>query len=127
MSKIDQDDKAEPPLDPVLEKVRRKMIRLQLVSAGVMVVALMAVLAAIVYKANRLPATNPPQSVQADVPSEGVVTATASLPAGFILSSMQLANGQILFDGTTAEGTRKALVFDTRLGRIVADITVSKP
>jgi hypothetical protein len=115
MSKIDQDDKAEPPLDPVLEKVRRKMI------------PLMAVLAAIVYKANRLPATNPPQSVQADVPSEGVVTATASLPAGFILSSMQLANGQILFDGTTADGIRKALVFDTRLGRIVADITVSKP
>ncbi len=53
MSKIDHDEQDEKPLDPVLERVRRKMIRLQLVSAGVMVVALMAVLIAIVYKGHR--------------------------------------------------------------------------
>jgi hypothetical protein len=127
MSKIDQDNNDDKPLDPVLEKVRRKMIRLQLISAGVMVVALMAVLIAIVYKANRLPATSQPQQVLAEVPNEGVVTAKATLPDGFVVSTMQIANGQILFDGKTADGTRKALVFDTRLGRLVADITVSKP
>ena len=127
MSKIDQDNNDDKPLDPVLEKVRRKMIRLQLISAGVMVVALMAVLVAIVYKANRLPATPPAQQMQAQVPSEGVVTAKTSLPDGFVVNTMQIANGQILFDGNLADGTRKALVFDTRVGRVVADITVSKP
>lgn len=127
MSKIDQDNNDDKPLDPVLEKVRRKMIRLQIISAGVMVVALMAVLVAIVYKANRLPATTQPQQVLAQVPSEGVVTAKASLPDGFVVNTMQIANGQILFDGNMADGTRKALVFDTHVGRVVADITVSKP
>ncbi len=36
-----------------MENVRRKMVRLQLVSAGVMLVMLMAVLGAIVYKLTR--------------------------------------------------------------------------
>src|SRR5690606_39955979 len=40
----------EKPLDPAVERVRRKMMRLMLVSIGIMMVGLMAVVGAIVYK-----------------------------------------------------------------------------
>ena len=52
MSNIETDDQEDKPLDPVMENVRRKMMRLQLVSGGIMLLMFMAVLAAIVYKIN---------------------------------------------------------------------------
>ena len=127
MSKIDFEDQDDKPLDPMLEKVRRKMIRLQLVSAGIMIVALMAVLIAIVYKTKKVDPAKAPAQTISEVPTDGAVSVIASLPDGFTVTSMQLANGQVLFDGKTVDGTRKALVFDTRIGRIVAEIVVSKP
>ena len=54
MANINPDlDGEEQPLDPAMERVRRKMIRLLAVSIGIMVIGLMAVLAAIVYKINQ--------------------------------------------------------------------------
>ena len=50
MTKVNDDDLDEKPLDPEMEKVRRKMVRLLAVSIGVMFIGLMAVLGAIVYK-----------------------------------------------------------------------------
>lgn len=127
MSKINQDEQDDKPLDPVLEKVRRKMIRLQVISAGIMVVALGAVLIAIVYKANKVPQASQTQQAGLEVPNVGATTVNAALPDGFTVTSQQLANGQILFDGKMADGTRKTLVFDLRVGRIVADIVTGKP
>lgn len=45
-----EDDEEDKPLDPTTERVRRKMVRLLGVSIGIMMVGLMAVLGAIVYK-----------------------------------------------------------------------------
>jgi hypothetical protein len=50
MSQINEDDLEEKPLDPEMEKVRRKMVRLLAVSIGIMFIGLMTVLGAIVYK-----------------------------------------------------------------------------
>ncbi|MET3614741.1 hypothetical protein ABID16_003078 [Rhizobium aquaticum] len=127
MSKIDHDEQDEKPLDPVLEKVRRKMIRLQLVSAGVMVVALMAVLIAIVYKANHANQTARGPAITEDVPNEGSTLVKAALPEGFKVNATQLSGDRILFDGTDKDGKRKMLVFNLRRGRIDAEIAVSAP
>ena len=48
-------DEQEAPLDPAFEKVRRKMVRLLIVSASVIVLGLMAVVFSIVYRVNRIP------------------------------------------------------------------------
>lgn len=127
MSKIDHDEQDEKPLDPVLEKVRRKMIRLQLVSAGVMVVALMAVLIAIVYKANRAPDANRRPAVADEVPSDGQAVIKAALPEGFKMNTATLSGDRILFDGIDKDGMRKVLVFSLRRGRIEAEIAVGSP
>ncbi|MBW9056289.1 hypothetical protein [Rhizobium mesosinicum] len=120
------DEQEEKPLDPAMENVRRKMVRLQIVSGAIMFVSLMAVFGAVVYKVTR---TEPSQTAtsagSSGVPSDAPVNSTASLPLGFKIEQTSLSGGQILFYGTAVDGKRKALVFDIKAGRIVADITLS--
>jgi hypothetical protein len=124
MTAIEPDEQEEKPLDPAMENVRRKMVRLQLVSAGVMLVMLMAVLGTIVYKLtrtdDRAEAAQPAMSVPGDAP----LTAIAALPAGFSVSDVALSGSQVLFYGSLPGAEPRAIVFDIKAGRIVADVTV---
>lgn len=127
MPNIEPEEQEDKPLDPAMETVRRKMMKLQLVSGGIMFVMFIAVLTAIAYKlmqptGNEQPAVaTPGLSIPADQP----MVAAALLPQGFTVISTDLSGQQILFYGTTTDGTRKALVFDLTVGRIVADVTVA--
>ncbi len=125
MTKIEPDDQEEKPLDPAMESVRRKMVRLQIVSGAIMFVSLMAVFGAVVYKTMRAEPKEPAAVTSAGVPADGPVSATAALPPGFVIQSTSLGAGQIMFFGATSEGVVKALVFDIKAGRIVADVTVN--
>jgi hypothetical protein len=126
MSNFETDEQEEKPLDPVLEKLRRKMVRLQIVSAGVMFVSLMAVLAAVVYKVRHSPTPEKAQTQSLSIPSDQPRAAMARLPAGFKVTSTALSGAQVLFFGTTVDGQSKAYVFDLAVGRIVADVTVGQ-
>ncbi|WP_117191725.1 hypothetical protein [Rhizobium terrae] len=121
-------EEKEEPLDPAMERIRRKMVLLQLVSGGILFVCFMAVLAAVVYKVSQRPST--PASVASSggfsVPAGQPLTATAELPAGFQIHSASLSGSQILFHGQL-NGTQKLFVFDLTAGRIVADVTVAIP
>ncbi|NTE87138.1 hypothetical protein [Agrobacterium rubi] len=123
MTQIEQAEQDDQPLDPAMEKVRRKMIRLQIVSGSVMFISLMAVFGAVVYKAVGPSKTATTATTNA-VPSDAPVAATASLPPGFAIENVSFANGDMLFYGRLANGTRKALVFNVQAGRFVADITI---
>ncbi|GLR51304.1 hypothetical protein KYK30_20730 [Shinella yambaruensis] len=128
MSNIENDDQEDKPLDPVMENVRRKMMRLQLVSGGIMLLMFMAVLAAIVYKINAR--DGKPEAVASSgsalaVPSDAPVKATATLPDGFAVSAVSNSGGQILFYGVMADGARKAFLFDIAAGRIVAEVAIA--
>ena len=126
MAHLDDDEQEDKPLDPAMESVRRKMVKLQLVSGGIMMLMFMAVLAAIVYKVTRPDGTEKPVATSGlAIPADQPLSLTAALPAGFSVTSTALSNNQILFYGTTTDGTRKALVFDLSVGRIIADVTVS--
>jgi hypothetical protein len=124
MTNVRPDDQEEKPLDPAMESVRRKMMRLQIVSVFVMVVSLMAVFGAIVYKAMR-PTTATPAATAATVPSDAPVAATAALPQGFAVQSVALSGNQVLFYGTDASGQHQAIVFDYAVKRIVATIAIA--
>lgn len=60
----------EPQLDPAMERVRRKMVRLLIISIAIMVIGLMAVLAAVVYKINKTPDTAENETAQSDIPGQ---------------------------------------------------------
>lgn len=126
MANHEPEHQEDEPLDPVMEKVRRKMVRLQIVSAGIMFVSLMAVLVAVVYKASNTGETaKPAASGSFAVPADQPLAAIATLPAGFSIQSVSHSGSQILFYGTLS-GTRKALIYDLSVGRITADVTMAE-
>ncbi|MGK9051862.1 hypothetical protein QTA58_16040 [Neorhizobium sp. CSC1952] len=121
-------EEQEEPLDPAMERIRRKMVLLQLVSGGILFVCFMAVLAAVVYKVAQRPDAPAPVASTGgfSVPAGQPLAATAELPAGFQIQSVSLSGSQILFYGLL-DGDQKAFVFDLAAGRIVADVTVGIP
>ena len=88
---LDSDD--DKPLDPAVERVRRKLARLMIVSVGIMLVGVMAVLGAVVYKVTEPDA------------EESVVDAIV-LPAGAEIAGHSFSEGVATFlldmpDGST--------------------------
>ena len=112
---IRDEDDAEEPLDPAVERLRRKMVRLLAVSIGVMMIGVMAVLAAVVYRA-----------VDAGGPDalDGAEIALA-LPAGADIRSISLDGDRALVHAATADGARMYLVSLTD-GRILATYTTGE-
>ncbi|MDR9773646.1 hypothetical protein RJJ65_13405 [Rhizobium hidalgonense] len=125
MTAIEPEDQEEKPLDPAMESVRRKMVRLQIVSGAIMFVSLMAVFGAVVYKAMHSEPKETAAVSASGVPSDAPLAATVSLPLGFKVQSTSFSAGQILFYGETVDGKSKALVFDLVTGRTVADVSVA--
>jgi hypothetical protein len=115
------DDNEEKPLDPAVEKVRRKLVRFVAINLGLLFLALMAVLAAIVYK------TGAPSEVAAvggneAVPSpaeSGVIASDILLPAGATLVSHSLSGNRITLDAELAGGGRAIFLYDIAERRII--------
>lgn len=125
MSKINDDDLDEKPLDPEMEKVRRKMVRLLAVSIGIMFIGLMTVLGALVYKFTRADDNGAQVAASsASVPSDAPIEGVAALPAGFSVENVTLDGNRIGFFGRASDGSMRLIVHDTSVGRIVSDIVV---
>lgn len=116
MAGTDLDDEAEKPLDPATERLRRKMVRLLAVSITTMLVAVMAVLATVVYKVSRGdgPAQAPNQTVAID------------LPAGTAIEEMTMEGGEALLRVRDGE-TERLLRIDLSSGRVVARYEIRRP
>ena len=120
------DDDDDKPLDPVMERVRRKMVRLQIVSAATIVVSLMAVLGAVVYKASRGGADEAaPVAADLALPEGASLALTASLPKGSSFVSASLSANRVLIEAKTAAGATELHVFDMTAGRIIATIAIA--
>ena len=123
MSETHPDEQDEKPLDPEMEKVRRKMVRLLGISIGIMFVGLMAVLAGVVYKimsADQGVMVTSASDLQ--IPAEGRLEAEADLPDGFDVAQVSMNGGLLLFYGQSAQGTSQVLLYDIGHARIVAVI-----
>ncbi|WP_271897145.1 fimbrial protein [Candidatus Phyllobacterium onerii] len=127
MANINPDlDGDEQPLDPAMERVRRKMIRLLAVSIGIMVIGLMAVLAAIVYKISQ-PVPEVVTAVRSEVPGQPLGAALSgeaiTLDPGTRILSHNLANNTLSLETRLADGTRQILLYDIATKRVVARIS----
>ena len=119
-------DEDEKPLDPAMEKLRRKMVRLLVISSSVIIVGLMAVVFSIVYKINNGPRTARPTPTPASITEEAVPAARQSitLPAGFVLESSSISGNRILLFGADPEGRQRIFVHDIGTGKQVTEIEV---
>ena len=109
------DENEEKPLDPAVERVRRKLVRFVAINLGILFVALMAVLTAVVYKTVQTPA----------LPSGEFAEAEIVLPAGAKMLGHGFANGQISIDAELADGSRAILLYDLAARKIVGRYQVT--
>lgn len=111
---------AEKPLDPAAERVRRKMVRLLLVGVGTMLVGVMAVLFAVVYKISQ-PGDSEGMRARSAL-ADGTVIA---LPAGGRVERIALDGGRALLL-VESGGRQSLLVVDLASGGIAARYPIEK-
>lgn len=117
------DDEEEAPLDPVMARVRKKMIRLLVISMSIMIIGLLSVFGAIIYKIG----SNSKDEEQATTSSAQItpgVNSSLELPAGATIKSMSLDGLNVLLQLELPDGTRQLLVYGINDQRILATITV---
>ncbi len=120
------DDEKDKPLDPEVEKVRKKLVRFVAINLGLLLFALMAVVGAIVYKARN--AAAPAAAAQASdipVPAGSVLEADIPLPAGAKIMSQSLSGNRIAMDIELPGGARSLLVYDIAERRIIGRFAVT--
>lgn len=109
---LDDDEPAEPPLDPAVERIRRRLKRLIVISSATLLVGLVAVLAAVIYKIGR----GEDKAVLAPAAGEAVIAGV--LPTGARLLSTAL-DRRLLAVTYEAGGTVRIVVVDLDAGRVV--------
>lgn len=121
-----QQDKDEKPLDPAVERVRRKLVRFVGINLGLLFLALMAVALAIVYK-SRTPASEQPRGeiseIQAPAPGE-MLEGDIPLPLGARLLSQSLSGNRISLLAELADGSQTVFLFDMAEDRIIGRFPV---
>ena len=119
------DDNDEKPLDPAVEKVRKKLVRFVAINLGLLFVALMAVVAAIVYKSGQpTPESAGPASLVPWPVEGGMLAGDIALPAGARLLSQSLSGNRIALDAELADGSRTIFLYDIAEKRIVGQFAV---
>ena len=116
MTSYDSED--DEPLDPAAERLRRKLARLLFVSGGIMMLGLIAVFAAIVYKATareegtgRLSAGSP-------------IEANIALPPGYKIVATSLDGNRALLTLAAPDGSTSLLLVDLASGATVGRYAV---
>ena len=109
-------DDEEKPLDPAAERVRRKLVRFMAINLGILFLALMAVVAALVYKS--MTVAPEPVANASGVPSD-TMSGRIALPAGARLLSHGLSGDRLSLHVALAGGGEAILIYDTAQGGIV--------
>ncbi|PBC06091.1 fimbrial protein [Mesorhizobium sp. WSM3860] len=114
----------EKPLDPAAEKVRRKLIRFMIVNLGLLFLALMVVIGALVYKARNAPGAGsvPADEVQAagGAPLSGDIV----LPVGAKVVSQALSGNRLSIDAELADGSRSIFLYDIAERRVIGQFAI---
>lgn len=125
-NQIDEDE----PLDPIMEKVRVKMVRLLGVSIGLMLLALITVLGAVVYKISQGSESSEIEGDDNSVSSSQVSTAPlledleVDLPEGARVVSSSISNNQIMFDLRMVDGERQFWIVNLQTGKVVSRVKI---
>lgn len=110
----DEEDREEP-LDPAVERVRRKLVRFMAINLGLLFAALMVVLAAIVY---RTLAPSGPSAPAAAVEAPIVV------PAGARVEGHALGQASVSLLVLLEGGERVLFVYDLQSGRMTGRFAI---
>ncbi|UVK42140.1 fimbrial protein [Mesorhizobium sp. AR07] len=118
------DEDEEKPLDPEVEKVRRKLVRFIVINLGLLFLALMVVIGALVYKARNAPPANPPLSGDIQVPAGEPISGDIVLPVGAKVVSQSLSGNLVSIDAELADGSRTIFIYDIAERRLIGRFAI---
>jgi hypothetical protein len=117
-------DDQEPPFDPGLEKVRRKLVRFMAVNLGLLFLALMVVIGALVYKSRNAKAPTLPPVSEIPVPAGEQATGDIVLPVGSKIVSQSLSGNRLSIDAELVDGTRAIFIYDVAERRMIGRFSI---
>lgn len=121
-----EDETDERPLDPAVERVRRKLVRFVAINLGLLFLALMAVALAIVYKTRTEDEAGQTASInerQLAMPGEEL-SGEILLPAGTTILSHGLSGTRLTLHCALADGNSAIFIYDVVAGRLVGRFDV---
>ena len=124
MARPADDEDQEKPLDPEIEKVRGRLIRFMAINLGLLLLALMVVIAAIVYKSRKAPPGNLPLANDIQVPGGEPLAEDIVLPVGAKVISQSLSGNRISIDAELADGSRAIFVYDMAERRMIGRFAI---
>ncbi|TPI33560.1 fimbrial protein [Mesorhizobium sp. B3-2-1] len=124
MARPDADEDQEKPLDPEVDKLRGKLIRFMVINLGLLFVALMVVIGALVYKARKAPSANPPLSGDVQTTAGEPASGDIVLPVGARVVSQSLSGDRLSVDAELADGSRAIFVYDIAERRLIGRFAI---
>jgi hypothetical protein len=118
------DENEEKPLDPSVERVRRKLLRFMAINLSLLFAAVIIVVAAIVYRSATKEAPAVASSIETRAPSGEVLEGDIAIPAGSRVVSHTLSGNRVSLDVELAGGQHTIIVYDLAERRIVAKLAV---
>lgn len=128
MARPADDDQDDKPLDPAVEKVRRKLVRFVAINLGLLFAALMAVVGAVVYKTRS--DAPPPAVVMTEIPTLTVgamMEGSIPIPAGGRLVAHSISGNRLSLDVAMPDGSHAIHVYDMAEGRMIGRFAVVAP
>ena len=115
----------EKPLDPEVERVRRKLLRFMVFNLAILFVAFALVIGAFIYKSSLAPKRAVEQETQIRPPSVAeAVAGTIAIPAGARIVSQTLSGREVLLGLELADGSRSFLLYDLQAARTLGTYAV---
>ncbi|RUW30953.1 MULTISPECIES: fimbrial protein [unclassified Mesorhizobium] len=114
----------EKPLDPAAEKVRRKLIRFMIVNLGLLFLALMVVIGALVYKARNAPGAGSAPAGEVQAPAGAPLGGDIVLPVGAKVVSQSLSGNRLSIDAELADGSHAIFVYDIAERRMIGQFAI---
>ncbi|EJF79062.1 hypothetical protein MCO_00527 [Bartonella sp. DB5-6] len=113
------------PLDPAVERVRKKLMCFMIVSISITLILILAVLFAVIYKTVTM-GSSPKQidSFSSYNKKSKIVHHTLSLPKNTQILSQSLAEDKIMLKVLTSEGQTKFMVYNYQTGALIAVLSL---
>lgn len=141
----EQAPQQQKPLDPAVERIRRKLMRLMIISVGITILLIVAVLVGIIYKVMSTPAptqqaaaqpsqivsqlSNTSAELQNNVPQiptkPELLNRLVDLPLGTRILSQSLSGNLISLETLTPEGKSELVIYDYKQDNLIAKITLA--
>ncbi|EJF76750.1 hypothetical protein [Bartonella birtlesii] len=113
------------PLDPAVERVRKKLMRLMIISIAITLILMLAVLFGIVYKiiATRS-VSKQTEFFASHSKNKKIVYHTLSLPKNTQILSQSLSEQNLVLKILTSDGQTKFMVYNYYTGALIAILSV---